>query len=59
LLRQFIKHVSKDKITEEIKQSTNCYINGLDQREMEQKSLKAIDSLKNNIKRGTQKRNYH
>jgi len=51
--------VSKDKITEEIKQSTNCYINGLDQREMEQKSLKAIDSLKNNIKRGTQKRNYH
>lgn len=26
---------------------------------MEQKSLKAIDSLKNNIKRGTQKRNYH
>lgn len=59
LLRQFIKNVSKEKISEEVKERTKCYINGLESREMEQKSLKAIDSAKNNLKRGAQKRNYH
>lgn len=46
LLRQFIKNVSKEKISEEVKQTTKCYINGLDQREMEQKTLKSIEASK-------------
>jgi len=44
--------VSKDKISEEVKERTKCYISGLESREMEQKSLKAIDSAKSQIKRG-------